>query len=321
LPNSFTAESRAAVTPGATTTAISTKPAIHPVVETKMKVMLGKLTEGVRSLRWKYNTLSHALGTWSSQVTQVKNRLDLEILQSLSPIERYIIYSGISSDRALFNPQYEGWQTKRISKMLEIYSIDHFKGCRILELGGGHGDIGAFFAELGADVLCIDGRIQNLNFARLKHRKLSNLQFQQFNLEDDFSTFGRFDLIIHFGLLYHLKNLDEHLRTCFALADDIILETVVCDSSDPYKIVYCDERADVEEEALTGVGNRPSPYYIERFATEHGFEPTRYFTSDLNSGDYFCYDWTHHNDERGARGDDFRLRRFWRLQKKVSLPQ
>ena len=38
--------------------------------------------------------------------------------------------------------------------------FDFFKGKKILELGAGHGDIGAFFAELGADVLCLDGRIR-----------------------------------------------------------------------------------------------------------------------------------------------------------------
>jgi 2-polyprenyl-3-methyl-5-hydroxy-6-metoxy-1,4-benzoquinol methylase len=69
----------------------------------------------------------------------------------------------------------------------KFYGVDFFKGKKVLELGCGHGDIGAFFADLGADVLCLGGRIQNINFAKLKHRKVANLKFVQFNLENDFS--------------------------------------------------------------------------------------------------------------------------------------
>ena len=57
-----------------------------------------------------------------------------------------------------------------------MYGIDYFKNKNVLELGGGHGEIGAFFAELGANVLCLDGREQNVNFANLKHRKLNNFK-------------------------------------------------------------------------------------------------------------------------------------------------
>ncbi len=260
--------------------------------------------------------LYHAIAAWASQTTQVSNRVDLERLECLSPIDRYVVCSGVFNNQALFDPVYEDWRIKRLNKMLEIYGIDYFKGRKILELGGGHGDIGAFFAELGADVLSLDGRIQNVNFARLKHRKVENIKFVQFNLEHDFSSFGRFDLIINFGLLYHLRHVEEHLKCCFSMADDIVLETVVCDSSDPDKIVFCQERSAVDEESLEGTGSRPSPFYVEKIATENNFQFVRYFTPDLNSGGIFSYDWPHRNDGRGARGDNFELRRFWRLQKK-----
>ena len=234
---------------------------------------------------------------------------------TLPPIERYVLLSGVYNQNGLFHPSYEDWRIKRINKIFEMYGIDYFKNKNILELGGGHGDIGAFLAELGANVVCLDGRKQNVIFANLKHRKVNNLKCLQFNLEDDFSEFGRFDLIINFGLIYHLKNVDKHLNCCFKMSDDIFLETVVSDSTDPYKIFYVKENINKDEEALEGTGSRPSPFYIERIAQENNFEAIRYFSADLNSG-VFVYDWPHRNDNR--LGENWRLRRFWRLKKMVT---
>jgi SAM-dependent methyltransferase len=244
------------------------------------------------------------------QVTRIES--ELRNIR-LSPVDQHIFLSSVYNQSGLFHPSYQDWRIKRINKILELYGIEYFENKKLLELGSGHGDIGAFFAELGANVLCLDGRMQNVNYAKLKHRKVANFRYMHFNLEQDFSEFGKFDLIINFGLLYHLKNVDEHLKCCFRISDDMVFETVVCDSTDPHKIFFCDENKDIDEEALEGIGSRPSPFYIERIAKENNFEPIRYFSSDLNSGDQFLYDWDHRNDKR--LGDDFKLRRFWRFRK------
>lgn len=259
----------------------------------------------------KVRRLYRTIAEFSSIVIK---RVDLQLIDcTLSPIDKYIFVSNVENQVGLFHHSYETWRVKRFDKILEIFGIDYFKGKKIIELGSGHGDIGAFFAELGAEVLCLDGRIHNVNFARLKHRNIKNIRFTHFNLENDFSQFGRFDLIINFGLLYHLKNVDAHLKCCFEIADDILLETVVCDSTDPYKIFYCQEDKNVDELAVEGVGSRPSPFYIERIAKENNFETIRYFDADLNCDEQFIYNWEHRNDDR--LGDDFKLRRFWRLKK------
>jgi SAM-dependent methyltransferase len=264
----------------------------------------------------KVKRLYDAVRAWAEQTI---NPLAPEFLAcTLSPIEKHIVYSAITNKAGLFHPSYYGWRVTRCNKMLEIYGVDYFKGKKILELGAGHGDIGAFFAELGAQVLCLEGRIQNVNFARLKHHKIENIKFEQFNLENDFSHFGRFDVIINFGLIYHLKNVDAHLKCCFATANEIILETVVCDSTDPHKIFFLAERREVDEDSLDGIGSRPSPFYIERIAAENNFDFTRCFTPDLNYTHQFSYDWKHKNDNQIS--DDFILRRFWRLQKSGKCP-
>jgi SAM-dependent methyltransferase len=258
-----------------------------------------------------YRSIVHDL----PELTKAVKRIDMQLQNiAASPIDRHIALGSFYNQEGLFRERYDEWRIKRINKILELYGIDYFKGRTILELGSGLGDIGAFFAELGATTLCLDGRIQNVNFANLKHRKIPNFKCQHFNLEHDFSEFGKFDLILNFGLLYHLKNVDSHLACCFKMSDDMLLETVVCDSTDPYKICFCDEDKSINEESLEGTGSRPSPFYVERIAGEHSFEVLRYFTDDLNIDNLYSYSWKHDTGEHP--GDNYRLRRFWRLKKR-----
>jgi SAM-dependent methyltransferase len=263
---------------------------------------------------WLSSVIRHALASAPAILTTA-DRLALmsALAPGLSPIDRHILSSALVWGRGLFDPSYEEWRIVRINKVLEILGIEFFKGKKVLELGCGHGDIGAFFASLGSNVVGLDGRAQNVNYAKMKHRDVAGFECHQFNLEEDFSELGQFDLIIHFGLLYHLRNIEKHLKCCFSLANDMILETVVCDSLDPYRIQFCEERIHVNEEALSGIGSRPSPFYVERIARENGFESIRYFSQDLNIGDQFVYDWPHNDDD--SLGAAWRLRRFWRLKR------
>ncbi len=238
--------------------------------------------------------------------------------RELSSAEKDYVRTALLDKAGLFHPSYGPWRDRRCRKILELYGRGYFAGKKILELGSGHGDIGAFLARLGADVLCVEGRARNVALARAKHANLTGIRFVQFDLDQDFSRFGRFDLIVNLGLLYHLKNVDAHLRCCFALADEMVLESVVCDSLDAHEILLVPERADVDEEAMGGMGSRPSPFYIERLATENGFGITRCFTADLNYGHQFRYDWRHGND--GRPSGDFVLRRFWRFRKSNPRP-
>jgi hypothetical protein len=87
-----------------------------------------------------------------------------------------------------------------------------------------------------------------------------------------------------------------------------LLESAVCESTDPSTILYYDEDASVNEEALRGTGSNPSPFYVERLTAENGFEIHRHFDADLNVGDQFVCDWEHRNDGRLA---GWRRRRLW----------
>jgi len=250
----------------------------------------------------------------AAALSQARDRSDLLTIDlTWTPIDRHLAHVALSNRDGLFHHSYHDWRTRRIEKLLELYGADYFIGRSILELGCGHAEIGAFFADLGANVLAVDGRAKNINYARLRHRNVGRLRLEVHDLETDFTSLGNFDLIINFGLLYHLRDVGTHLRRCFSLTDDLVLETVVCDSQDPDLVLLRDENANAEEEALRGTGSRPSPFFIERLSAENGFSIERIFSGDLNSGKQFCYDWQHRND--GSPNDDLVNRRFWRFRR------
>lgn len=229
---------------------------------------------------------------------------------TLPPVDQYVFMSYATRRDGLFDGTYDLWRVKRIEKLLAIYGLDGLAGKRVLELGAGHGDIGALLASLGAEVTCAEGRVENLNFGRLKHRKTTGLSFVQQDLEKDFRSLGTFDVVINFGLLYHIVDVEEHLSRCLEMSDELVLESVVCDSTDPNEVILVDENSSVNEEALGDQGSRPSPFFIERVAHERGFQVDRHFTPDLNAGEYI-YDWEHSGDT--ALG--FERRRFWRIHR------
>ena len=247
------------------------------------------------------------LGT-AKVVRQVETNLRAELR---SPIDEFVFMSSATRRDGLFGDSYDEWRARRISKILGIYGIEHFDGLRILEVGAGHGDIGAFFASLGAEVVCAEGRLENMTYGQLKHRAVAGLRFEHVDLDGDFRWLGEFDLLLHFGLLYHIEDIDKHLLQCFEMADDVIMETVVADSTDPHHVLVVDERAEVNEEAINSRGARPAPAYVERLATENGFAIDRHFSSDLNSG-AFIYDWDHGSEQRFGEWD---RRRFWRFSR------
>jgi SAM-dependent methyltransferase len=245
------------------------------------------------------------------QSARTLRRLDAALAAGLSPIDRHIAIQIATRKDGVFQASYDAWRATRINKLLDLYGLEWFAGKRVIELGCGHADIGAFLAEIGASVLCIDGRQENLTFAKLKHRKVAGLDYLLADLDGAFPALDRCDLLIHFGLLYHLSDVDAHLAQCWGLADEIVLESVVCDSLDPEKIVYLGRDKAVNSRGLHGQQNRPSPFYVERLAEAAGYAVERCFSSELNSGQ-FVYDWPHRND--GDLGG-FAKRRMWRFHK------
>lgn len=96
---------------------------------------------------------------------------------------------------------------KRIVQMIADISGPSFENLRVLDLACLEGLYGIEMALQGAQVLGIEGRQANLEKARLAKEALSldNIEFVQDdvrNLSEE--KYGRFDIVLCLGILYHL---------------------------------------------------------------------------------------------------------------------
>lgn len=199
-----------------------------------------------------------------------------------------------------FGVHYGDWQEKRIKAITDYYSPDFFKGKTLLELGCGHGDIGAVFAELGADVTFLDARKEHLLECVEKYPGSRTVCM---DLDNEWPP-GAYDVIFHLGTLYHLKDYRGSLQKCATSCKHLVLETEVLDSSDSTWITV--EEPDRYDQAFNGVGNRPTTKAVEDLLSTLNFKFERVPDDRCNSG-FHKYDWQEQNTMEWQHG----LRRFW----------
>jgi hypothetical protein len=200
---------------------------------------------------------------------------------------------------------FTNWQNTRIEFILSKYSADFFKGKRILELGAYNGYIGAYFSTLGADVHCIEGRPENVENIKNDY---PNVTAEVGNLDTPEWTWGHYDIIINFGLYYHLENFHKaHLTNCINNCDLMFFESVIYDSFES-EIYFRDE--DGIDQSISMKGGTPSTSYVEDIFVESGILYEKFTDSNLNAGHH--YDWV---DTNSKKLDEY-ARRFWIVKTK-----
>lgn len=212
-----------------------------------------------------------------------------------------------SSPNTLFEAgsgnHYNLWRKNRLNKLYEILGgRDWFKDKLILELAAGHGHVGRELQELGAIVVFSDGSEENVE--EIKKRCKENTEIFFIDQDEPWNLNRKFDLVIHWGVLYHLDNWEQDLKTALEHASLLCLETEVCDSDDPAHELKVPEHW--YDGAKHGIGSRPSPAKIEKFLFEHNKKFVRYDDSSLNAH-YHHYDWPIQNTKEAPGGQ----RRFW----------
>ncbi len=209
----------------------------------------------------------------------------------------------------LFNDHYINWRQSRMNGINKYISPDYFSGKSLLELGCGYADIGNMFSKLGAVVTSSDARKEHLDIVkeRYPHIKTALIDGDNLNIED------KYDIILHWGLLYHLREIEEHLEEVSNKCNILLLETEVCDSDDTD--FYIKTREHGYDQAFNDRGIRPSPSYVESVLDNNGFKFKMIKDPILNS-DCHCYDWDVKNSETSRHG----LRRFWICWKNIDSP-
>lgn len=194
---------------------------------------------------------------------------------------------------------YTGWNQKRIATILHYYGEDFFKGKKILEVGCGWADIGAYFYSIGADVTVSDAREEHIEVIKERHPELKALVV---DCEDTKWKYPEehYDVIIHFGVLYHLANPDESIKLVSEHCDTLIIETIASDSEDTEKIEFRDEETEWKKGAwgmaYSGIGNIPSYSWVEAQLKKNGMKAVRIPNPKMCNSGRHKYDWTRVNN-------------------------
>jgi hypothetical protein len=188
---------------------------------------------------------------------------------------------------------HPNWQINRIKYILSLYSKDFFKGKTILELGPYNGFIGSYFQSIGSHVTSIESRLENVENIKKDYPNIENVI--HYNLDTDKWEWGNFDIIINFGLYYHLHNFHkEHLTNCINNCNIMFFESVIYDS-DISEIYFREETGD--DQSLSEKGGTPTLKYIENIFIENNIDYQVHDSSNLN-GNGHLYDWESINDKK-----------------------
>tara|TARA_R100000353_G_scaffold170287_1_gene133882 strand:+ start:1260 stop:1901 length:642 start_codon:yes stop_codon:yes gene_type:complete len=182
---------------------------------------------------------------------------------------------------------YPRWNDARIDHLTSEYGEDFFKGKTVLELGCGYAGIGTRLSDMGAKVTVSDAREEHIAIVKERYHKLTALVVDSEDTEWKYPE-NEYDIIIHYGLLYHLSNPDENIRMISKRCKYLFLETEVLDSSDPEYILYKKENKSSFGMSYSGDACTPSWAYVERLLDENNFEWQRV---KPRKSDWHCYDW------------------------------
>ena len=209
----------------------------------------------------------------------------------------------------MFEGHYVDWRNSRITTVQKYINTTFFKNKTMIELGGGKGHIGNAFSEMGCKVTSTEVRGEHIDVGKEIH---PSLDFELFDCNTQHLE-KHYDIVLHWGVLYHIENVKSHLENVLGHCDYLFLETEVLDSDESECILVNENGYD---QAYHKVGSRPSVTYIEDILDSAKFLYRRLDNASLNSS-FHRYDWLPQNQRNYADG----MRRFWICWKaKVPCP-
>jgi len=95
-----------------------------------------------------------------------------------------------------------------------------------LDVGCGVGDFSIFLSGLGLLVTGVDGRVENVTEAKRRHPDTNFVAADAEELAS--ANLGSFDLVLCFGLLYHLENPFRAIRQLYCATNKVLLIEGMC---------------------------------------------------------------------------------------------
>ena len=137
-----------------------------------------------------------------------------------------------------------------------------------IDVACGVGHYSRILDSLGFNVLGVDARTANVEEAR---RRYPDLRFEAFNAEDSsLARLGVFDLVFCFGLLYHLENPFQTIRSLAAIASNAVMIEGICYPSSEPVMVLMDEYESFDQ-GINRVAFYPSESCIVKMLLKAGF--------------------------------------------------
>jgi SAM-dependent methyltransferase len=223
------------------------------------------------------------------------------------PFTLRVFVERLSGKSVFETGYYRESQVTRLANLFAHVDLQTWRDMKILEVGAGLGHLGDAFAQLGFDVTSTDGRPEYVEAMKARGRRAFVLDLDTTDIDEA----GDFDLVLAFGVLYHLARPEQFLRSCGKRARVLLLETAVCDRAAPV-IHWVSEAGGWrgKDQALRGRGCRPSPAWVEATCLDAGFDSVRDISSPVANWVIGAFDWEP-RDTGEWRRDGVNLRKMW----------
>ncbi|HEX3926018.1 MAG TPA: methyltransferase domain-containing protein [Streptosporangiaceae bacterium] len=212
------------------------------------------------------------------------------------------------SGKSIFEASH--YRESNLTRLVDLFAhvdVEKWRGMKILEVGAGLGALGDAFADLGFEVTSTDGRPEHVEAMKGRGRESFVLDLEKAQASD----FDGYDLVLAFGVLYHLAQPEEFLQACGKGAKVLLLETAVCDRAEPV-VDWVTEAGGWrgQDQAVSGRGCRPSPSWVERVCHEAGFDAVRDISNPMGDWSSGTFGWEPRNSGEWRR-DGVNLRKMW----------
>jgi len=208
----------------------------------------------------------------------------------------------------MFKGHYDDWRKSRMETIKKYMNEDFFKNKTLLELGCGFADNSILFKqEFNNKILACDAKREHLDTVNKTYPDISTFIF---DCDKDKLLFN-VDIILHWGVLYHLNpmSITSHLTDICKHCNILLLESEILDSNG-YDILQTNEEG--YDQAANNIGCSPSQLYVENILETNNFNYKLILDPIINSS-FHVYDWEITNDKSYKNGK----RRFWICWKKT----
>jgi SAM-dependent methyltransferase len=165
---------------------------------------------------------------------------------------------------------YESYNRSRATVLSELVPElrKHLELRTAVDVGCGLGYFSALLHSLGFQVTAVDGRAENVAEAQ---RRVPQASFHAMNAEDfALRKLGRYDLVLCFGLLYHLENPFLAIRHLHAIASKLLLvESTVAPGAEPIMRLVDEYHGD--DQGLNHVAFYPTEACLAKMMYQAGF--------------------------------------------------